>query len=101
MALSVVQPLVLDFVDTLASRQSEDDHVLAELAIDEASGFDGRTIMDVFGAQDDVRLLGVDHQGGRLVVGPSGSEVLHVGDRLMVYGTQQSIENLTRNQSGG
>ncbi|MDA0351345.1 MAG: potassium channel protein [Chloroflexi bacterium] len=98
MALSVVQPLVLDFVDTLASRQSEDDHILAELEIDEASGFDGRTIVDIFGGNTEVRLLGVEHKGGRLVVGPQGSEVLHVGDRLMVYGTQPAIEHLTGSQ---
>ena len=95
MALSVVQPLMLDFVDVLSARRTPDEKVLAEFTVVPESGFDGRRIADTIGATSGVSVLGVEHTAGEMVVGPAGSEVLHDGDRLMVYGPQQAIEELT------
>ncbi len=92
MALAIVQPLVLDFVDVLATRGTADDKILAEIVIDETSGFAGRTISDVFGAVDGMRLLGLENTEGGMVVGPPGSTDLKLGDRLMVYGEQSALE---------
>ena len=92
MALAIVQPLVLDFVDVLATRGTADDKILAEIVIDETSGFAGRTISEVFGSIDGMRLLGLENAEGGMVVGPPGSTDLKLGDRLMVYGEQSALE---------
>ena len=95
MALSIVQPLVLDFVDVLSARRTPDKQVLAEISVDESSSLDGRTIADAFDRNSGIRLLGVEHAKGQLVVGPSGDETLHLGDRLMVYATRQALERFS------
>jgi len=94
-AWSVVQPFVLDFVDVLASRRSEDDQVLAEIVVDESSGLSGKSVAEAFQGLDGLSLLGVDRPGSALVVGPTGSQELRPGDRLMVYGNQQALEQLS------
>jgi voltage-gated potassium channel len=43
MALSVVQPLMLDFVDILAARETRDEKILAEIVVAPGSGLDGRS----------------------------------------------------------
>ena len=95
MALAIVQPLVLDFVDVLSTRGTADDKVLAEIVIDETSGFAGKTISEVFGSTEGMRLLGLESAHGGMVVGPPGSTGLKVGDRLMVYGEQAALESFT------
>ncbi|MBT5775302.1 MAG: potassium channel protein [Dehalococcoidia bacterium] len=92
MALAIVQPLVLDFVDVLATRGTADDKILAEIVIDETSGFAGKTISEVFGSIDGMRLLGLENTEGGMVVGPPGATNLKLGDRLMVYGEQSALE---------
>jgi len=94
-AWSVVQPFILDFVDVLASRRSEDDHVLAQIIVDESSGLHGRTIASAFQDLDGLSLLGVERPEGELVIGPSGTQELQKGDRLMVYGDQRALEQLS------
>lgn len=94
-AWSVVQPFVIDFVDVLASRRSEDDHVLAEIIVDESSGLHGRTVANAFQNLEGLSLLGVERPEGELVIGPSGAQELQNGDRLMVYGDQQALERLS------
>ena len=98
MALSVVQPLMLDFVDVLAARGTSDEKVLAEIVVTAGSAFDGKSIADAFEHGWGLSLLGVEHPeraGNDIVIGPTGSEVLHEGDRLMVYGTQEAVERLS------
>lgn len=99
LALSVVQPLMLDFVDIISGRRTPDEKVLAEIVVAPEGGFAGRTIADSFDPQLHLSLLGIVHEHGGIVVGPSGSEVLGEGDRLMIYGTQDSIEQLTQQQA--
>lgn len=101
MALSVVQPLMLDFVDVLAARQTPDEKILAEVVVGPASGLDGQRIAEAFEQNSGVSLLGVEHGVGEIVIGPAGSELLREGDRLMIYGSQQAIENLSARQNTG
>lgn len=44
-------------------------------------------------------LLGVEHDAGEIVIGPKGSEVLHSGDRMMMYGPSEAIEELSERYS--
>ena len=88
MAVAAVQPLVLDFIDTLAitEQQSGLTRLLAELEISgEAREIDGRTVAEVFG-ESDVRLIAIVHADGELTMAPAGPTVLRSGDRLMLYG---------------
>lgn len=104
MALSVVQPLMLDFVDMLAARETADEKILAEIVLAPGSGLDGRTIAEAFDPSWGLSLLGVEHadrSDGEIVIGPTGSEVLHEGDRLMVYGSQEAVGRLSERQSVG
>ncbi len=104
MALSVVQPLMLDFVDILAARETPDEKILAEIVVAPGSGLDNRTIAEAFDPSWGLSLLGVEHAGrgdGEIVIGPTGSETLHDGDRLMVYGSQQAVERLGARQTEG
>lgn len=95
MALSVVQPLMLDFVDVLSARRTPDEKILAEIVVDPDSGLDGQTIAEAFEAGMGISLLGLEHADKDIMIGPSGSEILHDGDRLMIYGSPQSIEQLS------
>jgi hypothetical protein len=44
--------LVLDFVDALSPRVTTDEKILAEIVIDEASGFSGKSISKIFRPSD-------------------------------------------------
>jgi voltage-gated potassium channel len=47
-AMSIVQPLMLDFVDLLLDRETPDEKILAEILIAEGSQLDGGTIAEAF-----------------------------------------------------
>jgi voltage-gated potassium channel len=101
MALSVVQPLMLDFVDVLAARRTADEKILAEIVIGPGSSLCDQSIAKAFDPSWGLSLLGVEHAeltDGEIVIGPTGSEVLHEGDRLMVYGSQEAVEQLSARQ---
>jgi voltage-gated potassium channel len=93
MALSALQPLMVDFIDTLAaSRQVE--HILAELEVSEESGLAGMTIETCFQACPTATILAVQNASGAIQVGPRGNTVLQLGDRLMVLGYEADRECL-------
>ncbi len=91
MALSVLQPLVVEFIDTLARGRHEEE-ILAEIAISEESGLGGRTIEDVMQCCREAVVLGVQRASGAIQVGPRGNTELEVGDRLIVMGEEAELE---------
>lgn len=93
MALSAIQPNIVDFVDTLAVGDPE--RILAELEVTEESGLVDLSIDDIFHATH-VAVLGLQRISGELIVGP-GPE-LHVGrgDRLMVVGPELELSRVSR-----
>lgn len=89
MALSAIQPNIVDFIDTLAvGRDSE--QILAEIEVSEDSGLLGLYIRHVL---DDSRMtiLGLQRAGGELIVGPRDDVRLEHGDRLMVVGPESEV----------
>lgn len=93
MALAALQPMVVDVVDAMEGMRP--GMVLAELVCaDEAIGFEGSTLHEVFAGFDSVRVLGLERPGQDLAVGPPGETILRHGDRLMIYGAQSEIEAL-------
>jgi voltage-gated potassium channel len=91
MALSALQPLVVEFIDTLATGGHE-DQILAEIAISEESGLGGRTVEDVMQSCREAVVLGVQRASGTIQVSPRGRTELEVGDRLIVMGEEGELE---------
>lgn len=94
MATMVLHPTVSDYLD-LVSRGSGLEFRLQEVVLRTGSNFDGLSI-----EQADVRektgayILAVRHRDGRIDANPTANTVLHEGDKLVVLGTSQQVEQL-------
>jgi len=91
MALTALHPLVVEFIDTLASRR-DGAPVLAEIDVSEVSGLAGRTIHDVLHQFPSVVVLGLDSAAGDLRVGPASDTILRMGDRVILMGQESELE---------
>ncbi len=89
MALSAIQPNIVDFIDTLAvGRDSE--QILAEIEVSEDSGLLGLYIRHVLEGSR-MTILGLQRASGDLIVGPREDVRLEQGDRLMVVGPEMEL----------
>jgi voltage-gated potassium channel len=95
MVLSALQPLMLDFVDTLA-RGRHGEQILAELEVTEDSCLAALPVSEVHSLCPSAAILGIQKEDGRLIVTPRPEDVLAVGDRLMVFGEEEELERLSR-----
>jgi len=93
MALSALQPLVLDFIDSLAAGR-HGEQILAEIAVTDESGLAGLTIEGCFINCPGATVLALQKATDPIQVGPRPSTVLEVGDRLMVLGDEEDLEAL-------
>jgi voltage-gated potassium channel len=93
MALSALQPLVMDFIDTLAAGR-HGEQILAELEVTEESGLAGQTIEGCFQNCPGATVLALQKATGPIQVGPRATTVLEAGDRLMVLGDEEDLEAL-------
>lgn len=93
MALSALQPMMVDFFDVLAAgRQGE--QLLAELVVSEESVVAGHSLEEVLRRCTATTLLAIQHPDGEVLVGPSSSYVLRPGDRLMLLSSEADMEEL-------
>ncbi|MGQ9571666.1 MAG: potassium channel family protein [Dehalococcoidia bacterium] len=93
MALSALQPLVVDFIETLAKGR-HGEQILAELEVSEGSGLAGMTIEGCLRDCRGAVVLAVQKASGDVQVGPRGGTVLELGDRLMVLGSEAELETI-------
>ncbi len=93
MALSALHPVVVEFIDTLATR-GEGAPILAEIEVADGSGLAGRTIHDVLHACRSVVVLGLQRPTGDLKVGPDSDTILEPGDRVIVMGEEEELETI-------
>jgi voltage-gated potassium channel len=93
MALSAVQPFVVDFVDTLV-RGRHGGVILAEVAVTADSALAGATLAAACRRAPGLTVLAVRRPDGRLTVGPPGHTVLAPGDELMVLGGEAELATL-------
>jgi voltage-gated potassium channel len=93
MALSALQPNIVEFIDTLSMRH-EGGPVLAEIEISEGSGLAGQTINDILRWTSSIVVLGVQKDSGQLQVGPANTIVLEAGDRVIVMGEEEELERI-------
>lgn len=96
MALSAVQPMLMDIMDTLAGQGADAGKVLAEIVVNrEAAGLVGRTLQEVFPPHGGLQVMGIERAIGGLEVGPRTDTTIASGDRLMVYGDHDAIDHLS------
>jgi voltage-gated potassium channel len=100
MALSALQPLMVDFFDVLTSGRPG-EQLLAELVVTDESAIVGQEVHDAMHACRGTTLLAVEHPDGDLLVGPPGSYVLRPGDRLMLLSNEADMEELGRTADRG
>jgi voltage-gated potassium channel len=97
MALSAIQPNIVDFVDTLAVGRKA-GQILAEIEVTEESGLFGLYVRHMLEASP-VTILGVQRAGGELIVGPRDDVRLEMGDRLMVVGPEDAVAAASHTQA--
>jgi voltage-gated potassium channel len=101
MALAAVQPLLLGVVEVPGETRAEGVNLLAEFVVGpDAPGFAGKTIAEAFAGLRMTRVLAVETPGGEVIVGPPGARVLQVGDRLVLHGDHEEIEELSPARGG-
>lgn len=95
MALSAIQPNMVDFMDTLAVGRSG-GQMLAEIEVTEESGLLGLYVRHLADQSPDVRVLGLQRANGNLIVGPTHEERLDIHDRLMIVGPEAAIAAISQ-----
>jgi len=90
MALSAIQPNIVDFMDTLSVGRNA-EQILAEMEVTEESGLFGLYVRHVVESAR-VTVLGVQRANGELIVGPREDTRLEMGDRIMLVGPEKDIE---------
>lgn len=91
MALSALHPVVVEFIDTLATRR-KGAPILAEIDVSEVSDLAGRTIHDVLHRFPSVVVLGLENAAGDLRVSPPSDTELRLDDRVIVMGQEDELE---------
>ena len=89
MALSSIQPNIVDFIDTLAVGRGN-DQILAEISVTATSGLLGLYVRHLLESSR-VTVLGIQRANGELLVGPREDVRLEEGDRVMVVGTEGEV----------
>jgi len=93
MAMSALQPLMVDFIDTLVVGQ-HGERMLAEVAITRESRFRGAELSEVLKVCRNSVVLGIQKPGGDTEVAPQGHVRLELGDQLIIMGTQEDLDLL-------
>jgi voltage-gated potassium channel len=93
MAISAVQPDLVEFIDTL-SAGIDGAPIIAEIDVSPESGLAGHTITAVLSRHDAVTLLAVRHRAGQISVGPAGDTILEIGDRVIVTGAEEELNQI-------
>ena len=94
MALSALQPLVMDFIDTLTAGARPGQRIVAEIEAGEDSGLVGCSLDDVLRGCANATVLALQKPNGEIVVGPAGSSTVELSDRLIVLGKEADLEAL-------
>ncbi len=89
MALSSIQPNIVDFMDTLAVGRSA-DQILAEVQVTATSGLLGLYVRHLLESSR-VTVLGIQRANGELIVGPREDVRVEEGVRIMVVGPEGDV----------
>jgi len=98
MALSAIQPHIVEFMDTLAVGRNS-DQILAEVEVTQDSALFGLYVRHLLESSR-VTVLGLRRAAGDLIVGPREDVRLEEGDRLIVAGPEHEITALNERPDG-
>jgi voltage-gated potassium channel len=93
MVLSALQPMAMDFMDTLTSGR-HGDLVLAEFEVNEQNGLSECTCATMLRGTNGATLLGVRRANGELIVGPPDDCVLMTGDIVIALAEEEDIATI-------
>jgi voltage-gated potassium channel len=93
MAFAALQPIVTDFIDIFPT-SDQGDRILAEITVEEESGFAGKQLGEALAGCEDLVVLAVRDAAGQLNVGPPRSRVLIPGEILIVVGGESDLSAL-------
>lgn len=93
MAISALHPIVVEFIDTLATGETG-EAVLAEIEVSEDSGFIGQTIQEIIHGSRTIVILGVHKRSGEIKVGPALTTLAERGDRIILMGREEELETV-------
>jgi voltage-gated potassium channel len=91
MAISALQPTVVELIDTLATGR-KGERILAEIDVSAESGLAGQPIQQVLDEGGTIVVLGIRRMDGRVLVGPPVGERLELGDRVIVIGNDAELD---------
>lgn len=97
MALSAIQPNMVDFMDTLAGGRNA-EQILAEIEVTRDCGLLGLDVRRLLESSG-VIVLGVQRADGELIVGPREDVRLERGDRVMVVGSETDVAAMSEKQA--
>jgi voltage-gated potassium channel len=92
MALSALQPMLTEFIDTHAAAPTDGQGVIAEIEITEGAA--GGTVAGLLSDCRGVSILAVQKQGGELLVGAADTTQLGEGDRVIVIGSETELQRI-------
>jgi voltage-gated potassium channel len=98
MAVSALQPAVVEFIDALATGQAG-ERILAEIDVAADSAFVGQTIEQALRESESILVLGVRRRSGEVLVGPAPETTLQPGDRVIVMGADAGLEAIQAEHS--
>jgi len=93
MALAALQPLVGDFLDTVAGLGAG-SQLLTQVPVTAASPLEGKTLDEISGLSPGLVVLGVLREQEAVVVRPTAGETVREGDVLLILGVEQRITAL-------
>jgi voltage-gated potassium channel len=92
MANSAMQPMMVEFIDTLAVQTG--GPIIAELDISAGSELPGRSVHDLLHECPTITVLGLRRQSHDVMVGPPADTRLEAGDRLILLGEKDDLDRL-------
>jgi voltage-gated potassium channel len=95
MASSVLHPFVSDYLD-LVTRGGQSGMRLEEIEVPPRSCIDGCEILRVKELETGALVLAVQHATGGVVANPPSATMVRAGDRIVVMGTVDQLDMLTR-----
>lgn len=94
MATMALRPGVLDFLDVIVDSR-HDELEVEEIEIPRTSFLAGKTIAGAISRdKTGVTILAINRKDGTTRINPLGTELLHQGDKLIVMGNRQQLENV-------
>lgn len=94
MATMALRPGVLDFLDVIVDSR-HDELEVEEIEVPRNSFLIGKTISaGISRDKTGVTILAINHKDGSSKVNPLGTELIHLGDKLIVMGNKEQLEEV-------